>query len=143
MANGSDIPPPVKRFLHDCITSAAQLEALLLLAEQAHTDWTATEVSAELRSNPSHMTAVLTELHAAGLLAATDASADKDTEQEIRYRYQPASEPQARAVEALAKAYRERRHSVLAVIYSPREPDSLRAFSDAFRLRREDTGDRE
>jgi predicted ArsR family transcriptional regulator len=141
MASASDIPVEIRRFIGACITSVAQLEALLLLAEQRHTDWTATEISAELRSTPGLMMNVLSDLYALGLVAATDTPAEKDGRQETRYRYQPASPLLERTVEGLAEAYRERRHSVLSTIYSPREPSSLRAFSDAFRLRRDREGE--
>jgi predicted transcriptional regulator len=142
MTGPSDIPLLIRQFLHDCITSVAQLEALLWLAEQSHTDWTPEEVSAELRSNPSLMSAALADLHNSGLLTTSYAPTDKDTEQEIRYRYCPSSAALEKVVAGLTKAYRERRHSVLAVIYSPRQPNSLQAFSDAFRLR-EDANENE
>jgi hypothetical protein len=140
---GSPIPTAVRRLIQDCIGSAAQLEVLLLLWEQRHLDWNADEVSRELRSAPELAARSLADLHAAGLLTVTAAgtappAAGKDAPAENRYRFDPVNAEDAATVEALHRAYRERRYSVLDVIYSRPADGTLRAFSDAFRLRRDD-----
>jgi hypothetical protein len=136
MSSASYIPAEVQQFIQDCITSALHVEVLVLLTENPHADWSATEISARLRSNPSFVSILLAEFQSLGLLWVTDAPAEVDVKPELRYRYQPASRDLARIVEALATAYRERRHTVLSAIYNPQEPDPLQAFSDAFSFTR-------
>lgn len=158
MASDSKIPEAVRQFVHECLPSAAYLEALLLLAgstvgRKAETGWSAVEVSAELRSEPNLMAAALAALQEAGLLTADDAADDSSNGSGggPRYRYAPESETQRNTVAALAALYGERRHSILTLIYErpaasgpappaasppppPARPDPIRAFSDAFRI---------
>jgi transcription initiation factor IIE alpha subunit len=119
MSSISDLPAVVRRFVHDCITSATQLETLLLLAGTEPEDWDASEISAELRSNPTLIRTILLKLSEQGLLTETRRA---DREEENRYRFYPSSQTQRQTVIELEKACQERRHSVLAAIYSPHDP---------------------
>lgn len=129
------IPNEVQQFLYDHVTSAAQLEVLLLLADSRQADWNAAEITATLRSQQELVAHALSDLQGTGLLGiATDPKHDLP-----RYSYQPRDAGMARAVSTLADIYRERRHTVLDIIYSKplqhRPASRLQAFSDAFRLR--------
>jgi hypothetical protein len=142
MANQTNIPEPIRWFLHKKITSSAQLEALLLIAEptalsKERNGWSVAEVTAELRSEFNLIAAALAGLVEGGLLVESSSPADAET----RFRFSPSTELLREHTEGLAVLYRERRHSILAVIYEPREQssgsaiDPARAFSDAFRFR--------
>lgn len=153
MAYGSSNNPPadVKQLIDEHIGSAAQLEVLLLLWERRQMDWSADEVSRELRSAPELAGRSLAELEAAGLLDCTTRGTTlprigKDAPGESRYRFPAEDAVLSMTMERLEKLYRERRYSVLDMIYArptrtgtPTPPtDSARAFADAFRLRRDD-----
>ena len=71
----------------------------------------------------------LNELHQTKLLVVTPGEPPK-------YRFNAASPDSARVSE-LEKIYKERRVSVISFIYS-KPSDPLRAFSDAFRLRKDE-----
>jgi predicted transcriptional regulator len=94
-----------------------QLETLLLLAGTEPEDWNASEISAELRSNPVLIGTILVRLSEQGLLVATG---QPERDGGKRYRFRPSSETQRQTVTELEKVCQERRHSVLAAIYSPR-----------------------
>lgn len=132
----SPIPSEVQEFIRDCITSALQVEVLLLLAEDKQTEWIAADIGAKLRSNPAFIAIILAEFHSLGLLWSANDTTSDDAGREVRYRYQPSSPELERTIDTLARVYRDRRHNVLAAIYSPPEPDPLQAFSDAFRFNR-------
>ena len=72
----------------------------------------------------------LQELHRAKLLTASGSDP-------LVYRFNPAS-PDAPVVAALETIYKVRRVSVISFIYS-KPTDPLRAFSDAFRLRKDES----
>jgi hypothetical protein len=135
----SDIPPDVRSFIHDCIGSAAQLEILLLLFGKRERAWNASEISDELRSEPNLVAGVLTDLMDSGLLSAEAASPQSTLT--TRYRYNPKKSSVDPVVMSLMQLYKERRHSIMDVIYNkPQTPPpgtgSIQAFADAFRWNR-------
>lgn len=150
MLFGSKIPADVRRLIDEHIGSAAQLEVLLLLWERRQMDWSADEVSRELRSTPDIAGRSLAELTGARLLTCSTSgetlpAPGKDAPGEARYRFPAEDESLARTLAALEKAYRERRYSIIDLIYARPTPgsvtgqaDSARAFSDAFRIRRDE-----
>jgi hypothetical protein len=127
------IPADVKRLIHNHINSVEQLEVFLLLREQSDREWNAVEVSRELRIQPESAATRLAALTEGRLLASTG-GADKTA---LCYRYQPATSDLERAASGLSAAYKERRYSVIDLIFS-KPTDNIRTFSDAFRIRRED-----
>lgn len=131
MANNSNIPESTLQFIHRFITSAAQLEVLLLVAAKQQRDWSVGQVNDELRSGYALMAEVLGSLHQAGLLTVSGSAPDHC------YRYAPDDVELGRQVDALMGLYRERRHSVLSAIYErpAQTADPIQAFSDAFRFR--------
>lgn len=131
---GGDIPEEVRDLLTRCISSVEALEVLLLLQRTAERWWTPDAVAAELRTSRASAARRLEEFGKAGFL-------DVRLGEDVNYRYAPSSEGTARAVSLLADTYRERRVSVINLIFS-KPLDHVRDFADAFRLRKEDDGDR-
>jgi len=122
---GDDLPALARALIDRHIHSVEQLEVLLLLRAAPDKEWTAAEVARALVSQPDTATQRLSDLAARGLVRA-DAEA---------FRYAPDPETD-RAVAALAEAYATRRTRVVARIFSKPE-ESVRGFSDAFRIRRD------
>jgi hypothetical protein len=123
----------VRALLLATIESIAELETLLLLHRDPAAVWDAVHVAAELRVEPRSAEVQLAALAERGLLRAVSGSAPTG------WQYAPATPPLARAVDALALAYEERRVSVVEFVYSKPAVDKLRVFADAFRLREEDS----
>lgn len=137
MTNDPNNTAEVRNFLHRYIPSVAQLEVLLLLAAKNDSDCcTAAQVSDELRSETNLVAASLEDLRECGLIKIADKTV---TGSEVRYQFAPQSATLRGQVESLAMLYRERRHTVLALIYERPATtpvvDPVRAFSDAFRFR--------
>ena len=122
------IPEEVRNFLLQCIDSVEQLEVLLLLHRTPEQAWNPETVAQALYSNAGSIQRRLAGLHANGLLASTASSS---------YRYQPKTSALDATVRLLADTYRERRVAVITVIAS-KPMENVRAFSDAFRLRKKD-----
>ena len=81
-----------------------------------------------LYSNPDSIRRRLAGLQAKELLASTASTS---------YRYQPKTPALDATVTLLSDTYRERRVAVITVIAS-KPMENVRAFSDAFRLRKKD-----
>jgi hypothetical protein len=124
-----EIPSNVRAFLNDHVESVVQVEVLLLLyAEPARAFSTADVVSA-LRIEPAWAEAQLSNLCARGMLAA---NGDGD------YHWAPRTAEIEAAVAGLARAYADRRVTVIGLIYAKPAPgDPLRSFADAFRIRKD------
>ena len=103
---------------------------LLLLSAGTVREYTAGEVSRTLCTSLESATARLHELYRAKLLLAGNESSPK-------YRFD-ATNAKAAVVGELEKVYKQRRVSVISFIYS-KPTDPLRAFSDAFRLRKDES----
>jgi hypothetical protein len=125
------IPEIVRRFIIEHINSVESLEILLLLSAGTIREYTAEEVSRTLRTSLESAAARLKELHRSKLLMTVE------NEGSPKYRFDPAS-PGAGVVADLEKVYKTRRVSVISFIYS-NPTDPLRAFSDAFRLRKDES----
>lgn len=118
------LPPRVQRFLAAHIDSIEKLEVLLLLRARAERSWTAAAVAQELRIMAPSAQTRLDDLTRRGLLVH---------EPDGGFRFNPQDSEDAYAVAELARTYATHRVSVITFIFSaPR--DSLRDFSDAFRL---------
>lgn len=126
---GERLPPAVRQLL-DRLDSIAQLELLLLLQRTAPDEWTAEQLAAELRIEPTWALEQLALLRARGLLTECEPGGG-------RYRFDPETPALAKSVESLAACYSEQRVTVVGVLYS-RPVDRIRVFADAFRIRRED-----
>ncbi|MFL5345254.1 MAG: hypothetical protein ACJ8AT_10695 [Hyalangium sp.] len=123
------IPPRVQRFIAAHIDSIEKLEVLLLLRARPDREWSAREVSQELRITESSATARLEDLTARRLLGKAAGSAPV-------YRYAPASADDDQDVGELQATYSTRRVSVISFIFS-KPLDKVRGFAEAFRLKRD------
>ena len=124
----SGIPEDVRRFLLQCIDSVEQLEVLLHLYRTPEQSWSSDSIALALYSNPASIARRLAGLYSNGLLNLTSSSA---------YRYQPKTAELDATVSRLAETYRQRRVAVITIIAS-KPMENVRAFSEAFRLRRKD-----
>lgn len=105
------------------------LEILLLLFTQPAQELSAEEVSRKLCTRTESAATHLGELERAKLLVVIGTEPPK-------YRFNLAG-PQSAVVADLEKTYKQRRVSVISFIYT-KPSDPLRAFSDAFRLRKDE-----
>ena len=123
-------PPELKKFLQDHFDSIELLEVLLFLRQHRDRTHDAVSVSSELRSAPESVAKRLRDLELRKLLVR-----EGSTE---RFRYHPQTEKLERLVSELAEAYREKRFSVINLIFS-KPATALKDFADAFKLKKDDT----
>lgn len=124
----SVLPEDIRQFLLRYIDSVEQLEVLLLLRGSPTTSWSPEAVAQALYSNPTSVAYRLATLHRHELIAAAEPPSS--------YRYQP-TPALHEAVTRVAEMYKERRVAVITFIAS-KPMANVRAFSDAFRLRKKD-----
>ncbi len=120
------LPEDVHRFLYHYIESVEQLEVLLLLRQAPERGWTADDVARALYSHPSSVANRLALLMGQGMLREIGPGS---------YQYAPRSIETHQTVSRVAETYRERRVAVITLIAS-KPLENVRAFSDAFRIRR-------
>ena len=128
LSNG-EITPEIERFIHDNINSIEQMEILLLLFSTPQKEWSAIQVSQKLYRQPESAAVKLEELRDRGILSVRE-------EGQLLYRYIPNSHQDA-VIRGLDRAYQIRKDAVIDLVFN-RSSDTLRAFSNAFRIRRED-----
>jgi DNA-binding IclR family transcriptional regulator len=122
----SNLPDDVYHFLYRYIESVEQLEVLLLLLQAPDRTWTADDVARALYSHPSSVIRRLSLLMGQGLLRE---------QREGSFQYAPRSAELHETVTRVAEVYQERRVAVTTLIAS-KPIENIRAFSDAFRIRR-------
>lgn len=115
----------VLRFIRTTIRSVWALELLLLLRRDPARAWTVKALIRELRGSAGIVAGAMTELEAAGLVAAADGA----------FRYQPASPELDALVAATAAAYTEYPVAVTQAIFTA-PSDKIRLFADAFRIKK-------
>ncbi len=120
------LSPSLQEFISRHIGSVVQAELLLLAQGSAPRRWSAAEIAAELRVEPAGARSQADALCSRGLLRSTG-------ESDPRYWYEPSSDEIQQGVLELARAYPDRRVSIISFIYS-RPPDPLKLFADAFRI---------
>ena len=101
---------------------------LLLLRGSPTTSWSPEAVAQALYSNPTSVAYRLAMLQRHELIAAAEPASS--------YRFQP-TPPLHDVVTRVAEMYKERRVAVISFIAS-KPMANVRAFSDAFRLRKKD-----
>jgi hypothetical protein len=117
----------VSKFIESTFASVWALDLLLFLKGQPDRNWPRPELVAAMRASDSVVDRALEGLEAAGLiLLEEDGSA----------RYSPSPQGAATLVDASEKLYAKRPDRVRRMIILSRH-DSLSAFADAFRLRRD------
>lgn len=122
------LPDDVRRFVVEHINSVEQLEALLLLWSASDRDWTAEDVSQSLYTSPAAASMRLNDLLQRGFV-----SSSSETSRVYRYRSGQAANDEL--VSRLAELYRERRVTVISLIYS-KPHQQVQAFADAFKIRK-------
>ena len=122
------IPEDIRRFVLTSIPSVPYLEAALLFQRAPTVERAAQELVQALYIPDAKAAALLTELRAAGIIAA-----DAD---EARYRYAPKTEALAQTLELLASTYGSDVIGVTNLIHEQTGKNAQR-FADAFRLRKE------
>jgi hypothetical protein len=125
-----DLAKDLQDFLSQHISSVVQLELLLLLHGSSPREWTGDQLAHELRIDPSWARTQADDLCARGLLNCEEAAGQR------RYRFSPATPTLQEATDRLARTYADRRVSIISFIYS-RPIDQLKAFAEAFRIRKE------
>ena len=123
-----EIPANVRAFLNDHVESVVQVEVLLLLYADPGRTFATSDVVSALRIEPAWAEAQLSNLVARGMLAEAGAAGS--------YRWAPRTAEIEAAVAGLARAYADRRVTVIGLIYA-KPADPLRSFADAFRIRRD------
>jgi len=125
------LPEDVRQFLHQNIESVEQLEVLLLLWRTPARGWTSDEVATAIYSHPSSVVRRLAMLLGQGLLREREPGC---------FQYAPRTADLHAAVTHLDRIYRERSVAVITLIAS-KPIENVRAFSDAFRIRRNKEND--
>jgi hypothetical protein len=120
------LPEDVHRFVHQNIESVEQLEVLLLLWRTPERGWTSDDVATAVYSHPTSVVRRLAMLLGQGLLREREPGC---------YQYAPRTADLHETVTRLDHMYRERRVAVITLIAS-KPIENVRAFSDAFRIRR-------
>jgi hypothetical protein len=126
----SDISIPVKDFVRKNIDSVHQLELLLLLKRYEDRAWTASELARELYTSPTSVEENLRRFVGQRLV-----SNHSETGKDTRYRYQ--NTDQDGCIQELVEAYKHFRVRIIDTIFS-KSSDSLRDFSNAFKLKRDE-----
>lgn len=138
----TDIPADVRTLIARHVDSVVHLELLLLFQREPALDRTAEQAAVELRVEPAWTAGELARLATRGLLRVADPATPT-------YARAPGPPELVRAIDGLARAYADRRVSVISLIYAkpagePAKPaegskssSPLRTFSDAFRLRKD------
>ena len=129
--NPQGLSPEVTAFIADYIESVVQLEVLLLLQASPAREHAAADLGKQLAVDPAWADAQLSNLADRGLLSRTAPPSPQ-------YRYNPKSQELDHAVQGLARAYADRRVSVISAIFS-KPSEQLRSFADAFKIRRDDS----
>jgi hypothetical protein len=123
-----DFPLEVKQFIAQHVESLAQLEALLILRQDAQTPWKSANLCQRLYISPDMCEGILVDLIRRGF-------AERTSEGAVQYR--PPSGDADRLLADLAAIYQERRVAVITEIYS-KPVNKVQTFADAFRLRKEE-----
>ena len=122
------ITPQVRAFIAAHVESVMALEALLLVAADPGRRWNGAALAQQLRIDATWAAAQLRAFADHGLLASDAAGGE--------FWYEPRSPELSRTVSELARAYAERRVSVISLVFE-KPVDQVRSFADAFRIRKE------
>jgi hypothetical protein len=105
------VPEHIRRFLDTSITSVTQLEVLLFLHGHAVQAWRASDISQALYIQPESAALLLDDLVTHRVVALVNRS-------DRQYRYDPATAALGQTVTQLAQFYKERRVTVVNLIFS-------------------------
>lgn len=129
MTPASPIPEDLLRFLEANVDSIEQLELLRVLGEHPIQEHNAADLARECQIKPSSIAAELTALEHRGLLKT------RSQDPHLFCSFNPAPSTDG-LLKRLLQFYREHPVILIKVVYA-RAQDRLKAFADAFRLRKE------
>jgi hypothetical protein len=125
----------VQALLRDHVTTFEQLEILLLLQAHPHDDWTAAAAGERTHIPEDLVAHALADFSGSGLV-------EQVRESPAAYCFAPRTDHLRQAAADLAVAYRDQRALVMSTMsvnaIERIRSGTLRAFSDAFLLRRKD-----
>ena len=124
-------PDDVRQFLEGHIDCLDQLEVLRILASDPAKEWSASELAREAHTSPEVLAPHLAALHARGLLTHILRDAV------VNCRYGPRTPDLERSVSRLLEMYQQRPVTMIRMVYA-RANKALKAFVEAFQLRKED-----
>ena len=119
----------LRTFLQGRLSSADQIEIVVLLLGSPDRSWTALEVGQALNMAPESTAMRLFLLASSGLIAFEPSAVP-------RYRYVAADETTDRLMHELVNAYATNRAEVLDAMGLPVVSDPIRSFADAFKLKK-------
>jgi len=125
------LPEDVARFMNENVETIDQLEILRVLGEERQREWDARALSSEVQTEPEAIRAHLAAMQARGLITTATRAAG------LTYRFGASTPELESMVNRLLQVYKERPVTMIKLVYE-RAKDPLRAFADAFRLRKED-----
>jgi DNA-binding MarR family transcriptional regulator len=127
-----DIPisDEILQFIDANVESIEQLEILRILGEDEARSWRTAELAHATQVQPAALAKHLSALEQRGLVRL------QQSEAETVSQLSPRTKSVAESLQKLLRAYREHPVTVIRCVYY-RADDRLRAFSDAFRFRKE------
>lgn len=123
------IPDEVARFILVTVPSVPYLEAMLLLRRETVQPWGAKQLAERIYVSESAAQALLSELHAAGVVATVDRDAPL-------YQYRPQTADLDRMIGRVAEAYAKNLVGVTHLIHS-KTNKMVQQFADAFIWRKD------
>jgi len=117
--------------MYDNVESIDQLEILRILGERREKEWDCAALAEAVQAKPQAVKAHLIAMHARGLLVMTA------SESGLSCRFGLNTAELEIMVLRLLQMYKERPVTMIKMVYA-RAQDPLRAFADAFRIRKQD-----
>jgi hypothetical protein len=124
-----EFPAELRQFIARHVESIAQLEALLILRQDAQRAWCSEQLAQRLYITPEMGAALLADLERRGFAVRLP--------EDRAYQYRSPNTADDQLVADLAALYQSRRVAVITEIYS-KPVNKVQTFADAFRLRREE-----
>jgi hypothetical protein len=124
-------PEDLARFMDQNVESIDQLEILRVLGEDREREWDVGSLAGAVQARPQAVRAHLAAMQSRGLLTTMT------RETGLACRYGAGTAELDHLVDRLLQMYKERPVTMIKMVYQ-RARDPLRAFADAFRIRKED-----
>lgn len=124
----SEIPSDVRAFMVANLDSVEALDVLLAMVRSRNRVSSATEISEVVGLEEERVDGFLAHFHLKGILEVEPGG-------NPGFRYKPAAPDLAAVIETLVVLHKKHRQLVLSEILGG-VPDGVRAFSDAFRIRK-------
>jgi hypothetical protein len=124
-------PEDLARFMDQNVESIDQLEILRVLGEDREREWDVGSLAGAVQARPQAVRAHLAAMQSRGLLTTMTREAG------LACRYGAGAAELDHLVDRLLQMYKERPVTMIKMVYQ-RARDPLRAFADAFRIRKED-----